>query len=229
MRIHCFQHVPFEGLGSIESWAQQRDATITCTRFWDGDAAPTQLDADLLVVMGGPMNIYEEDRYPWLADEKAYLRDQIARGARILGICLGAQLLADVLGGRVVSGRQKEIGWFPVERSTSVGIARALPQRFAAFHWHGDQIELPDTAVHIARNDVCRNQGFVHGNRVVGLQFHLETTSRSAQSLIDNCRNELVDGPTIQPQAALLARTQPFTEINAIMDDLLDAMMADQG
>lgn len=186
MNVHYLQHVAFEGLGSIEAWVRRGGHTLGATHFYRGDPLPAVDAMDLLVVMGGPMNIYEEADYPWLADEKRFIERAIAAGRRVLGICLGAQLVADVLGARVYANAEKEIGWFQVEKTESAAASRlfaAFPAQLDVFHWHGDTFDIPAGAVRVARSAGCANQAFVYDKRVVGLQFHLETTSDSARQI----------------------------------------------
>lgn len=224
-RIHWLQHVPFEGLGSMEPWIKRRGFPLTSTALYAGEMPPPMDAFDWLIVMGGPMNIYEEERYGWLASEKRFVEQAVTAGKTVLGICLGAQLLADVLGARVYPGPNKEIGWFAIEKTAEaqgVPDAEFLPQRLEVFHWHGDTFELPDGAVHLARSQACENQGFVYGKRVVGLQFHLETTPDSAGDLIQNCGHEITaGGPFIQTPEAMLADSGRFQRINAVMNQLL--------
>ena len=135
-------------------------------------------DFDWLIILGGPMNIYEEDKYPWLSKEKEFIHQAIASDKIVLGICLGAQLMADVLGGKVQRNVHREIGWFPVKlmpESKASRIFRVLPEEFMALHWHGDTFELPPGAVHTAESQACKNQAFELG-KAIGLQFHLESS-----------------------------------------------------
>jgi GMP synthase-like glutamine amidotransferase len=227
MRVHWFQHVPFEGLGSIGPWMQAQGHALTCTRLYAGEIPPQVTGLDWLIVMGGPMNIYEERGHPWLAAEKRAIHAAIDADRRVLGICLGAQLIADVLGARITRNAHKEIGWFPVELTAAGGGCRLLadfPPRFAAYHWHGDTFNLPSGAMHLARSEACAQQAFACGERVVGLQFHLETTPASAASLIDNARHEIVPAPYVQSAEAMLADPARFTRLNALMDRLLARM-----
>lgn len=226
-KIHWFQHVPFEGLGSIEPWMRAQGHALDCTRLHAGEMPPPEPDYDWLIVMGGPMNIYEEREYPWLAAEKRAIRAAIDGGRQVLGICLGAQLIADALGARVTRNKQKEIGWFPVELTAEAAAAAPFvdfPPRFEAFHWHGDHFELPPGAVHAARSEACAQQAFVWQERIVGLQFHLETTAASAGALIDNAGHELVSAPWIQQAGQMLAGPERFMHLNALMDRLLAGM-----
>ncbi len=222
MRLHWLQHVPFEGLGFIETWAKSQSAKITSTRLFAGEPLPESDQFDWLVVMGGPMGIYDHDKHPWLVAEKQFIQQAIDAGKTILGICLGAQLIADVLGAKVYPGPQKEIGWFPIKRSADA--PALLPEKAAVFHWHGDTFDLPNGALGLASSEACKNQGFIYENRVVGLQFHMETTPESMEALIKNCGHELVDAPFVQPAEEMRAGFTHIKTVNALMEELLDAL-----
>jgi GMP synthase (glutamine-hydrolysing) len=228
VNIHCLQHVPFEGPAAIAQWAAARGHSLATTPLHADDPLPPIGEIDRLVVMGGPMNIYEEDRYPWLAREKRFIGEAVAAGKTVVGVCLGAQLLADVLGAKVRRNRQKEIGWFPVEwtaaarRSAMFGF---LPERLEAFHWHGDTFDLPAGALHLARSEACENQAFLWDGRVLGLQFHLEATAQSVRLLTENCADELVPGPFIQTAGEILAGgLDRFRRIHELMFRILDRL-----
>jgi GMP synthase-like glutamine amidotransferase len=224
MRIHYFQHVPFEGLGSIEQWIRARRYHLTATKLYQSDPMPEMEGVDLLVIMRGPMGVHDEDRLPWLAMEKRFIEKATSKGKAVLGICLGGQLIADVLGTRVYPNRSKEIGWFPIElteagqRSPLFGF---LPARLEVFHWHGDAFDLPAAAVHMARSEACTHQAFVYNERVIGLQFHLEFTPKGVEALIQNCSGELVKGSYIETPSQLMAHPKAFRIINGAMDKLL--------
>ena len=227
MNIHYLQHVPFEGLGSIEDWVQRGGHTLSATRLYLGEQLPAVETLDLLVVMGGSMNIDEEALYPWLSAEKRFIEQAIAAGQRVLGVCLGAQLVANVLGAKVYANTNREIGWFPVEMTQAAsasGLFAAFPRRIEAFHWHGDTFDIPSGAVHIARSAGCANQAFVYDERVVGLQFHLETTPASAQQIIAHCAEAITQGRYIQTPQAMLADAHRFDSINRTMHELLDRL-----
>lgn len=227
MNIHYIQHVAFEGLGSIELWAQNNGHSLTGTRPYLHEPLPPIDGIDLLIVLGGPMNIFEESKYPWLVEEKRFLNKAIDGGRSVLGICLGAQLLADALGARVFSNDHKEIGWFPIElteNARSSKVFSALPQSLDAFHWHGDTFDIPTGAKHVARSAGCENQAFIYDERIVGLQFHLETTMASAQQLISHCADEIIPGIYIQEPQTMLQDGKRFDTINASMHALLSRM-----
>ena len=143
-RAHIFQHVPFEGPGSIEPWLAAEGFTVSCTRFFEAHELPGVEEVELLIVLGGPMSVNDEADYAWLAPEKRYLRAFIEAGKPVLGICLGAQLIAAALGSRVYPNREKEIGWFPIEPVSSAGEELfSFPGNQTVFHWHGETFDLP--------------------------------------------------------------------------------------
>jgi len=222
MKAHILQHVAFEDIGSIDSCLQERYADVTYTRFFENDVLPKVDGLDLVVVMGGPMSVNDEGSLPWLRPEKEFIRNAVQRGVPMLGICLGVQLIASALGARVYRNAHKEIGWFPI-MSTNYGEGYfRFPKQCRAFHWHGETFDLPPGAVLLAKSEACENQAFQIGRRVIGLQFHLETTPEILQSLVDNCRDELVPGPYIQTEEKMLqAPIDTYARMNVIMSELL--------
>jgi GMP synthase-like glutamine amidotransferase len=230
MRVHYLQHVPFEGPGSIAPHLQARGHVLSSTLLYDKATLPATAAIDCLIVLGGPMGVHDDAQYPWLAAEKAFIREVIAQDKPVLGICLGAQLIATVLGARVYRNTHREIGWFPVHREADTAaspLASVLPQEAAVFHWHGDTFELPEGATLLASSAACRNQAFLYRERVLALQFHLETTPEGVEALISNCGAELDGSRYVQNAAALLAPgPQRFAALNALMGRMLDALAA---
>jgi len=229
MNIHFFQHLPFEDAAGIRSWMESRGHRFSRTAFFENDPFPALDSLDWLVVLGGSMNIYEHDRYSWLIDEKQFIGKAIDAGKVVLGICLGAQLIADVMGGPVKKGAYKEIGWHPVQRtpdSARSQVFSALPEEFMAFHWHGDTFAIPPDCIHTAESAVCANQAFSYEDRVVGLQFHLESTLESVENLILNCASELVEAPYIQTPASMRRGYGQLQALNSHMNILLDSIAA---
>lgn len=227
MCIHYLQHVPFEDLGTIAQWARGRGAEISRTRLFVGETLPAVECFDWLVIMGGPMNIYEDARYPWLMAEKRFIGEAITAGKLVLGICLGAQLIADVLGGAVTRNAQREIGWFPVTLTAEAqqsAVFSALPPRFTAFHWHGDTFSLPPGALHTAASDACPHQAFAYHERIIGLQCHLESTCAGIEKLVTHCGDELTTGAYIQSAESMLAQDSYLEESNRVMTMLLDRL-----
>jgi GMP synthase-like glutamine amidotransferase len=224
MRIHHLQHVPFEGLGSMEPYFLQREHKLSSTHFYKGDPIPSTDDFDWLIVMGGPMGVHDDLAYPWLTGEKTLIRKSLDAGKIVMGICLGAQLIADVLGAKVSKNAHQEIGWYPIERKMDPGesaLADTFPKTLDVFHWHGDTFEVPQGAKLLASSQACRNQGFILDNRVVGLQFHLETTPESAAALVKHCARELDGSKYVQSGAEMLSGEERFKRINRVMTSLL--------
>ncbi len=227
MRIHYLQHVHFEDPANIFKWADSNDISINGTKLYKNENLPNLDSFDTLVVMGGPMGVYDEDVYPFLKDEKKFIEKAIKNEKKVLGICLGAQLIADVLGSKVYKNEEKEIGWFPVfltEEAENSMTFKTLPKKFVAFHWHGDTFDIPNGAKHLAYSEACKNQAFEYNNgKVVGLQFHLETTYDSAKNLIQNSEEELKEkGIFIQSKEEMLKDKKRFTDIEKILFNFLD-------
>ena len=230
LRLHVFQHVPHEDLGALAPLFAARGASVTVTRFFAGDAPPPHPDFDVLVVLGGPMNVYEHAAYPWLAGETEAIAAAVRAGRSVLGLCLGAQLLSVALGGTVTRSAHREIGWWPVERAreaTGHPLADAFPPRFRTFHWHGDTFSIPPGAVRLFRSEGCDNQGFAFGERVVGLQFHPEITPDAVEAWIAAAGpGELDPARYVQDVAELAGIPDDFTGNNAWMEVLCGRLLA---
>ena len=227
MRIHYFQHVPFEGLGCIEDWVRQNNHQLSHTRFYETEELPSTDELDLLIVMGGPMGVYDESLYPWLINEKQLIRQMITANKPVLGICLGAQLIAEAMGSKVYANAHKEIGWYPIETSQEAQqnlLFYWIEPQFTVFHWHGDTFDLPDQSTLLFSSQACKNQGFIWNNQVIGLQFHLEVTEESISGMIENCRQELTEGTYIQDIDILLSGTKIIEKNNQMMFRLLDRL-----
>lgn len=228
MKIHYLQHVHFEGLASIETWAKLQGYTLSSTQFYQNETLPKLEDLDFLVVMGGAMNIYEENKYPWLVSEKKFIEQAIKHDKIVLGICLGSQLIADVLGAKVFPNTEPEIGWFPIQLTAAAqtsNIFNVLPKQLTVFHWHGDTFELPQGATRMASSTGCQNQAFIYGEKVIGLQCHLESTKSSVQKLIEHGTDELVEGKYIQKSKEMLSQEDNFQKINDAMHRLLNRLL----
>lgn len=223
MRIHYLQHVPFEDIANIQDWANDKGHSISSTKLHSGEKFSLLDSFDWLIVMGGPMNVYEEEKYPWLISEKKFIEKTIRSGKFVLGICLGAQLVADVLGGKVGRNNHKEIGWFQVRKTgEESSLLKLLPTEFMAFHWHGDTFDVPHGATRLAESEGCLNQAFEYGKNVVGLQFHLESSEASIQRLIDNCRNDMTPGQYVQSQHEISSGKIYLPQIEIYLETLLD-------
>jgi GMP synthase (glutamine-hydrolysing) len=223
MRIQAFQHVAFEDIGSMRQDLLKAGFRLSTTHWYLGDKAPILDSFDALVVMGGPMGVYDEQEYPWLAEEKGLINSAIDAGKIVLGICLGAQLIACARGAKVTRNPQKEIGWFPLTLQPYLEhnpIAQAL-NSIDVFHWHGDTFALPAGATWLASSDACQHQAFSLGDNVFAFQFHLETTRDSASALIDNCAEELDGSLYVQDAEAILHSEERFAQINRVMSEIL--------
>ncbi len=230
MRLHALQHVPFEGLAKIEEWASRANHSVTTTRLFLRESLPAIDSFDMLVIMGGSMGANDEARFKWMKGEKLFIELAIQKEKKVLGVCLGAQLIASVLGAKVYPNPHKEIGWFPIElnppnvRHHPLSV---LPQRTTVFHWHGDTFDLPKHAVHLARSRGCENQAFGIGKNVVGLQFHLEMGMPQIESLLRNASSDLTGGDFVMdPEEMLDLAASQVPPLNAAMIRFLDSFAA---
>ncbi len=212
----------------METYFNNRQHKLTATHLYLNEPLPQLANFDWLIVMGGPMSANDETAYPWLREEKRLINLAIKSGKIVLGICLGAQLIADALGARIYKNRHREIGWFPIwprEEINTTILKDLLPSRLEVFHWHGETFEIPQGGVPIAYSEACENQGFIIDNRILGLQFHLETTSALAKALIQNSPDELTTpSPFVQEKNEILKETKRFSRINTVMWHLLEKL-----
>ncbi|WP_410509623.1 type 1 glutamine amidotransferase [Methanosarcina hadiensis] len=225
MKICVLQHSALNTLGSIEEYARTRNYPLESTRFYKTTNPPDFDSFDLLIIMGGPMGIYDYEENPWLRDEKAFIKQAIEAGKSVLGICLGAQLLADVLGARVFENGHREMGWFPIRATATENkpeFLKGLPEEIMVFHWHARNFDIPAGAIHIFRSEGCENQGFILGDRVVALQFHPEATDERIKTMIGRFGLENGGGPFIQKTEEMTGRQEYITGTKEFMFTLLD-------
>ena len=226
MKIHCLAHVPFEDAANIGDWAELRGHSLTYTHLYRDESLPTMESFDMLAFMGGPMNIYEHEQYPWLVTEKEFLHKAIGAGKKVIGVCLGAQIIADVLGGSVTANTHKEIGWHPIEltpQAKQSNIVTSLPKEMMVFHWHGDTFSIPPGAIHLASSTACTNQAFQYGEHVLGLQFHLEYSQDSIEKMLTHCGDELVESLYVQNADEIRNGYNNIQQNTAWLYALLDA------
>lgn len=229
MRIQWFQHVNFEGLGEIERWVEDRGHTLLRTALFEGKAPLPAGDFDALIVMGGPMGVADTAEHPWLVPEKQAIFRALADKKPILGICLGAQLLAETLGARVFRADHPEIGWFPVEVAENVQKTCGFSGPLIPLHWHGDTFDLPDGAEKLFSTENCPNQGFLLNTNVLGLQFHLECNEDSLVDLVQNAQDDIDDGPFEQSPGRILETRKYFEANHRLLFCLLDRIFSSQG
>ena len=223
--IACFMHVPFEGPGNILDWIGEKGHKPQYTRFYKGDPLPDASSVDMLIIMGGPMNVFDFHMHAWMEDEIAWVKEFINLDKPVLGICLGAQIIAAALGEEVYPGPHREIGWHNLQFFPSLGdfkIFKELPVARKVFHWHGDTFNIPEEATRIAASQAFPHQGFIYKNKVMALQFHLEVSQESVKELVENCRNELVDGPHIQSEKEILSERLYFQTNQEVLYQFLD-------
>ncbi len=211
---HCIaiRHVAFEDLGLLAPLLAERGFSLRYLEAGIDDINSTTLTApDLVVILGGPIGVYEEDLYPFLNGELAAIRARMDAAKPTLGICLGAQLMAKALGARVAPGPQKEIGWAPLalteaSRVSLLGAFETTP----VLHWHGDNFELPANAIRLASTSACPNQAFAYGMNLLGLQFHIEVDPARIEQWLIGHTVELakagIDPRELRRQAATLGR-----------------------
>lgn len=197
MHLAIFQHVPFEGPGLIADWAGERGHSLTLYTLYDPATVLPTVDAfDMLVVMGGPMGVDDVTAHPWLVGEKRCIREAIAAGKYVLGVCLGAQLIAEALGAEVMPNPLAEIGWFPVavcDEALGHPLLSGMNTAMTVLHWHGETFALPASASWLMQSAACAHQAFVR-ERVLGLQFHLEMTADGIEAIMSACPDYLVEG-----------------------------------
>jgi GMP synthase (glutamine-hydrolysing) len=181
MNALIIKHVDIEGPGLIEYCLEQEKISYQILELKAGVHLPKLDDFTHIVFLGGPMNVYEEDRYPFLRDEDLFIKEAIQRGKSVLGICLGAQLIAKALGSKVLKAPIEEIGWYDVSL-TKIGsndpLFSNLPKKFPVFQWHEDTFEIPEKAKLLAISDSVLHQAFRYGENAYGLQFHLEVPGK---------------------------------------------------
>ena len=227
LRIHCFQQVAVEGLGCIADWIVARGHQISYTRFYEHPVLPRLDDFDCLVVMGGPMSVYDEAEYPWLADEKRLVKEAIEANKAVLGICLGAQFIAAALGAQVYPGKNTEIGWFEVHLNDEGqnSVLKGCSGK-PVFHWHGDTFDIPNGAQHLALSDATPHQAFVF-KRALALQFHLEVNEKSVEGMVETFRDHLVPDVYVQSAEVILSQKRNLAVNNQMMFDILDRLFVE--
>lgn len=229
MHAVILQHHPSEGPGSLSPWLATHATSSQLVRLYAGESCPPPDDVDLLLILGGPMSVNDEGEFPWLIAEKVFIRQVIDRQRPVLGICLGSQLIASVLGAAVRPNRDKEIGWLPIEGIKSNPAATISLPNITVFHWHGETFDLPADAILLARSAACAHQAFLYKEKVLALQFHLEVTPELVQLFIKTNQEELVAAPYIQtPQAILGAPAELYRAGNELLEDLLNGLIRPQ-
>jgi GMP synthase-like glutamine amidotransferase len=225
MKIHVLQHSSINALGTIEEYARTKNHSLESTRFYETKNLPEIDSFDLLIIMGGPMRIYDYEENPWLRNEKAFIKQAVEAGKPVVGICLGAQLLADVLGARVYENRHMEMGWFPVRAvgdENKPEFLKGLPDKITVFHWHSRTFDLPAGAVHLFESEGCKNQGFIYNGRVVALQFHPEVNEERILNLIRRFGDGMENGTFVQKKQEMLGQEEYLADTKEFLFLVLD-------
>ncbi|WP_319558046.1 type 1 glutamine amidotransferase [Thiomicrorhabdus sp.] len=224
MKVAVLVHAPFERLGQIELWLKERAAEIHYVNLYEEGFCYPALDMiDMVIVLGGPMSVNDEDDYPWLVGEKVFIRQVIAEDLPLLGICLGGQLIATALGAKVTNNPEVEIGWHQIEKVIEDDSVFHFPASLEIFNWHGETFELPPGAKRLIQSGVCANQGFQIGDRVIGLQCHPEVTRKEIQEWIDEIGGQMVEGDYVQSPEKMMADVERKAEtVRPVLFALLD-------
>jgi GMP synthase-like glutamine amidotransferase len=189
MKIHFFQHVPYFNLGVLEPRFKKPGNSLTGTKFFEDHKLPFIDICDLLVISGGPMSIYDESQYAWMNKEKKFIEQALQKGKKVLGIGLGAHLLADALGAKVYQNQEKELGWLDISKTAEAESLELLKEFGATekvFHWHSDTYDLPESSINLFQREGFKNQAFLYKEQALGLQFHLELTENNINALFEN-------------------------------------------
>ncbi len=225
MNIHYLQHVSFETPARIARWAERTGHTLEGVHLYAGDSIPRIEDVEGLIVMGGPMSVHDESLYPWMKKEKQLIKSMIEASKPVFGVCLGAQLIAEVLDASVEPMGYREIGWWPVRDNEG--------NDFTAFHWHGERFSLPRGAEHLYFSKAWEEQGFRFGKKCIGLQFHLEMDKAAIDRLLENCRDEITDSFSnnhtwvhTEKEILLFAEKMNYDKLMQILSDLLNPLFS---
>ncbi len=224
MKIHIMQHASFEGPGYLTKWAEQNNHTISTTHLYLKEKLPNLNDLDLLIVLGGPHSANDVDNIAWLEYGLNFIKDAIEEGKAVLGFCLGAQLVAKALNSKVYPGKSPEIGWFPImfnKHKLSKELRQILPEYITSFLWHGETFDIPKGAEGFASTPATPNQAFIYRDRVIGLQFHPETTVYSVEDFIENLGDAIQEGRYIQPIGVIRKGSAHIVENNKLIGNLL--------
>jgi GMP synthase-like glutamine amidotransferase len=225
MRIHCLLPTSHENVGHIATWASRQGHTLTRTLLCDHEPLPDVADIDWLIITHGLASVHDPDLQTWQDREKAMVDQAVDWGLPVLGLGRGAEMLSHVLGGLARPGGDVKFGWHPVTLSPQgrqCEFFQGFPETFLAFHWHDDTLGLPPRACRMAGSETCYHEAFVHGDCVVGLQFHLEHTEPHVNGLAR--RAELPAGPLVQTAEEVLAAPARFTAAHGLLERLLGVM-----
>jgi GMP synthase-like glutamine amidotransferase len=229
LKLLALQHDEYDDAGSIIEWAARRGHSLETVVLTRGGKLPPSLDFDILFIMGGTMNVYAEDKFPWLAEEKVFIKKAVEAGKTAVGFCLGGQLLAAALGGRVTRNKETEIGWRTVNFNKTAQehpVLSVFGESAVIFQWHSDTFSvLPENAKLIASNDVCAHHGFIYNDNVFAFQFHLELTYQIAYYFANELEKSAEIGDCVQNVDEIRRRHGHIVENNKLMFEFLDKLV----
>jgi GMP synthase-like glutamine amidotransferase len=230
MKFVCAQHIIFEPPGNLIRWTDGRGDSLEVLKMFADYQIPSPKDFDGLFILGGPMSVNDEEQLAWLREEKDLVRAAIKADKPVLGICLGGQMIAEVLGAEVRPMGYREIGFFSIGLTEDAGqnskCFKELPPTFTAFHWHGERFSIPAGARHLAGSCACDNQAFEFGP-ALALQFHLEMAPDYLSNMAVNCAAEIqaggihVQGVEEMQRIGRTLGDQPYRFLTRILDNWL--------
>jgi GMP synthase-like glutamine amidotransferase len=229
MRLHFLEHEPVDiRRNNITTWAEKKGYSINRTDVSKAGQLPSQKDYDWLIVLGGFQHAWEQQKHPWLIEEKRFISEALSANKIILGICFGAQLMAEVLGGNVYSNAKDEIGWHSV-RLNPVGkqsfLFKNVPEMFLTFHWHSDHFTLPPGCTGLASSEPTPYQAYTHkDHRIAGLQFHPEYSIEIVRSFAVQYGHQWKKDRYVDSQETVLSKADEIPETYRMMERLLDNM-----
>jgi GMP synthase-like glutamine amidotransferase len=229
MRLHLLEHDPI-GIrrNNITTWAEKKGYAVNKTNVFERIQLPAQKDFDWLIVLGGSQHAWEEQEHPWMLAEKGYISEALSKDKIILGICFGAQLLAEALGGQVFSNEKEEIGWHEVtvsKEGKESFLFKNVLQKFLTFHWHSDHFSLPPGCIRLAFSAPTLNQAYItNDSRVVGLQFHPEYTIELIRFFAKEYGHEWQKNQYVEGQEEVLSKSELIPETYWLMELLLNNM-----
>ncbi len=229
MRIIILKHAFFESPNYILNLIKRKNIEYKIINIYKNEQLPVVNSFDFLIIMGGPMGVYGTDKYPWLDKEKYFIKESIKKNRKILGICLGAQLIAECLGAKVYKNKYKEIGWFPVyltEEGKDNFLFKEIPEKFITFHWHNDTFDMPNRAEHLAYSKACKNQAFIYGKNILGLQFHPEITYKGLKAFVDNFKTEIKKEKYVQNKDKLLGEKIIVNQNHNILKNIINKIIS---
>jgi GMP synthase-like glutamine amidotransferase len=228
LRFHILLHASFESPGYLLDLIKNNGHKAEFTRIYNDESLPEHSMYDVLIVMGGPMGVNDESIYPWLNYEKRFIREAINLGKKVMGICLGSQLIASALGAKVYANVEKEIGFFKIHNKDQQGIFKNLPQEMQVFHWHGDTYDLPEKAVLLAESEATPHQAFFYEPNVLALQFHPEITETLLDEFLYESESELKPAKFIQSKEQIMNGYVYIPTCHVLMDEIFKSFVNNQ-